>query len=82
MMEGGSRSVRWKDEVRMENLDQFVMETAPQVSLIENPNCCNDDFGEFLKACWIDYVYTVKKVISMLVNVDVTYKTSIFENRP
>ena len=33
MMEGGSRSVRWKDdEVKnMENLDQFVMETAPQV---------------------------------------------------
>ena len=35
MMEGGSRAVRWKDEVKMENLDQFVMETAPQVSLLE-----------------------------------------------
>ena len=32
MMEGGSRVVRWQDEVKMENLDQFVMETAPQVS--------------------------------------------------
>ena len=34
MMEGASasgRAVRWKDEVKMENLDQFVMETAPQV---------------------------------------------------
>ena len=31
-MEGGSRVVRWQDEVKMENLDQFVMETAPQVS--------------------------------------------------
>ena len=33
-MEGASasgRAVRWKDEVKMENLDQFVMETAPQV---------------------------------------------------
>ena len=30
-MEGGGRVVRWKDEVKMENLDQFVMETAPQV---------------------------------------------------
>jgi len=35
MMEGGSRSVRWKDEVKkMENLDQFVMETAPQDYLV------------------------------------------------
>ena len=34
MVEGASasgRAVRWMDEVKMENLDHFVMETAPQV---------------------------------------------------
>ena len=49
MMEGASasgRAVRWKDEVKMENLDQFVMETAPQVFSLR-PYRYSHDFFSF-----------------------------------
>ena len=36
MMEGGGRVVRWKDEVKMENLDQFVLDPAPQVQTVKD----------------------------------------------
>ena len=45
MMEGGSRVVRWQDEVKMENLDQFVMETAPQVSPLMTTMMVMMEFG-------------------------------------
>ena len=44
-MEGGSRVVRWQDEVKMENLDQFVMETAPQVSPLMTTMMVMMEFG-------------------------------------